>query len=102
VRRSNDPQTLILVHLLRAKTKVDRTIRSISEATGVSRTAVRNNLIVMERIGQRRYSTPDWVGREEGRPMTWVLTDKGREIARDRARRVPKPDGRSGAFGWLD
>lgn len=96
-----DPQTLILVHLLRSKSKADRSIRAISTATGVSKTAVRNNLMVLERKTGNLRGT-DWVGREEGRPMTWVLTDKGREIARMRARKVPKPDGRSGALGWLD
>jgi predicted ArsR family transcriptional regulator len=83
--RVRNPATMILVHLLRTNTKAERSIRGISEVTGVSRTAVRNNLLVMERHNSA--TDPGWVGREKGRPMTWVLTDKGRVVARDRARR---------------
>jgi predicted ArsR family transcriptional regulator len=91
VTRARDPQALILVHLLRSKSKAERSIRAISEATGVSKTAVRDNLLVLERKDDRVVGGTDWVGREEGRPMTWVLTDKGREVARNRARSVPAP-----------
>lgn len=80
-----DPQTAILLHLMRSKPKKARTVKAIAHAIERADSTVRNNLAVM--MEGRPYSVP-WVRVEESRSQAAVygLTDAGREAARWRAK----------------
>jgi DNA-binding MarR family transcriptional regulator len=84
------PQDQILVALLRGS-KAGMTPREISEATGRAQSTVANNLAVLLRpVGN--LNTP-WVQRGYAKiggraTRIYTLTQRGREIARGRARRM--------------
>lgn len=78
-----DPQSAILVALMRGPKK-GMTISELAAEIERSRTAVADNVFVMSH--QRRYDGGDWVQADDARPMRITLTEKGREVARWRAR----------------
>lgn len=82
-----DPQTAILLHLMRSKPKKARTVKAIAVAIERAESTVRNNLAVMTEGRPWPYSVP-WVRVEEskGQAAVYGLTDAGREAARWRAR----------------
>ena len=76
------PQDDILVTLMRGR-RSGMSVAELRAETGWSPTALRDNLRVLA-----LYRRPPWVTKGEGAvPARYTLTEKGREVARYRARR---------------
>lgn len=85
----SDPQSEILVYLLRTNAAKARTVKMIAKAIGRSESTVRNNIAVMS--GDYAHPGDPWIeagfSRSAGKATVYTLTDKGREVARYRSRR---------------
>ena len=84
----SDPQNEILIALLRNVRKGGKgiTVKDLMEATGRSEAPVRRHLRNL--LGRHFHPRIPWIAQDPwASPSRYHLTDKGREVARFRARR---------------
>lgn len=80
-------QSLVLVHLMRAKRKDQRTVEATATAIGASQGAVRSNLKhIANGFGWATEEQPSSVGNRGRVPFIYTLTSEGREVAKSRAK----------------